>query len=411
MTQEKTTKPLRTYARSWWLLRVGLMTVVLVLASLLLSKHPVAAQSPASDQYEATELDSSAPATPPTAPRDPNAAADAPSTLPNWVPNIFGEDPGVDPPAPRDPEAAGSAPSILPGWFPSLPDVFGGDPGVDPPAPRDPEAGVEEPSILPNWVPNIFGEDPSVDPPAPNDPEASGTAPSTDLAAGEYAKGNIASRESAAKNEGSTTCTAGTAGADSGVSTEGCPSGDGNGNGSVGGNPSAGVGPEVTVPGDFPEDPEEGPIGPVIAAGNDTSDDPVDSSEPGIGGDAGLPTKPPPLTEKEKQECAKAPEKEKRNCKIVGALYCDSVSIVLRGYYPSSVCQTLMEERMCGTQNDAWVTQACENRKLKEKAWEQFERERTEQCRRFGTFGGSDFLCGPFHGGWLDPGTWFETNP
>lgn len=65
MTREKTTtKPLWTNARAWWILRVGVVTVVLVMASLVLSMHPLAAQTPASNQYEPNEPTTSAPASP-----------------------------------------------------------------------------------------------------------------------------------------------------------------------------------------------------------------------------------------------------------------------------------------------------------------------------------------------------------
>src|SRR5687767_3120418 len=69
--QQKMTKPLWTGVRAWLLLWVAVVTLALVLASLVLSQDPVAAQDAASEQQYGEETTSSPIATP--SPAEPGA--------------------------------------------------------------------------------------------------------------------------------------------------------------------------------------------------------------------------------------------------------------------------------------------------------------------------------------------------
>ena len=159
MPKQKTTKPLWTNARAWWLLRVTMVSVVLVMASLVLSKHPVAAQSPARNQYEATEPTTSVPASP----AEPGAETNT-TPPPSDTQNESGDgqdlDPAQEAPQPNapgnrkvkeDPSDNNSAP-------PS--DSNGGQvPSDNTPSPGDPDAGRDPEASVPSILPYRFSQE------------------------------------------------------------------------------------------------------------------------------------------------------------------------------------------------------------------------------------------------------------
>ena len=175
MTQEKTTtKSLWTNARAWWLLQVRVVSVVLVMASLLLSNHPVAAQTPASDQYEPNEPTTSAPASP----AKPGAETDTtapPSDTHNESEGGEAFDPAQEAPRPSTPgnSEGGEDPSASPAP-PSGPDD-GKVPSANTSSTGDPNAEPDTQPIDPSIPPDVSsqGEEPkSVDSAAPSVPKA-----------------------------------------------------------------------------------------------------------------------------------------------------------------------------------------------------------------------------------------------
>jgi uncharacterized protein YkwD len=154
MTHEKTTKPLCTNARAWWMLRVGAVSVVLVLASLLLSIHPLAAQTPASDQYEPNEPTTSAPASP----AQPEAETDTtvpPSDTHNESGGGEAFDPAQEAPRTGTPGNSEGGEDASASPEPPSDSNSGQVPSANTPSSGDPDAGSDSgpivPSILPDW--------------------------------------------------------------------------------------------------------------------------------------------------------------------------------------------------------------------------------------------------------------------